>query len=68
MFSLYPFLFVLQLKNSLKNDVCLDQGPDNDNTPILYLCHGLTPQVRAPIALSLCLSAALFTAAAYSQF
>uniref|UniRef100_A0A665V0K9 Polypeptide N-acetylgalactosaminyltransferase n=1 Tax=Echeneis naucrates TaxID=173247 RepID=A0A665V0K9_ECHNA len=34
------------LKNSLKNDLCLDQGPDNDNVPILYLCHGMTPQVR----------------------
>lgn len=38
---------VLQLKNSLKNDVCLDQGPDNDNVPIMYLCHGMTPQVGA---------------------
>ncbi|KAM9817673.1 polypeptide N-acetylgalactosaminyltransferase 18 [Neosynchiropus ocellatus] len=32
------------LKNSLKNDLCLDQGPENDNVPILYLCHGMTPQ------------------------
>ncbi|TNM91087.1 hypothetical protein fugu_003376 [Takifugu bimaculatus] len=32
------------MKNSLKNDLCLDQGPDNDNVPILYLCHGMTPQ------------------------
>uniref|UniRef100_A0A8C5N892 Polypeptide N-acetylgalactosaminyltransferase n=1 Tax=Gouania willdenowi TaxID=441366 RepID=A0A8C5N892_GOUWI len=32
------------LKNSLKKDLCLDQGPDNDNVPILYLCHGMTPQ------------------------
>ncbi|KAK7913333.1 hypothetical protein WMY93_013544 [Mugilogobius chulae] len=32
------------LKNSLKIDLCLDQGPDNDNVPILYLCHGMTPQ------------------------
>ncbi|KAG7274444.1 hypothetical protein CRUP_033600 [Coryphaenoides rupestris] len=32
------------LKNSVKNDLCLDQGPDNDNVPILYLCHGMTPQ------------------------
>ncbi|KAG7253651.1 hypothetical protein CRUP_001725, partial [Coryphaenoides rupestris] len=31
------------LKNSVKNDLCLDQGPDNDNVPILYLCHGMTP-------------------------
>lgn len=48
-------LFVPQLRNSMKNDVCLDQGPDNDNTPILYLCHGLTPQVRGAIALRLSL-------------
>ncbi|XP_054626360.1 polypeptide N-acetylgalactosaminyltransferase 18 isoform X1 [Dunckerocampus dactyliophorus] len=32
------------MKNSLKSDLCLDQGPDNDNIPILYLCHGMTPQ------------------------
>ena len=37
-----------QLKNSLKSDLCLDQGPDTDNVPILYLCHGMTPQVRTP--------------------
>ncbi|KAI1903886.1 hypothetical protein AGOR_G00000030 [Albula goreensis] len=32
------------LKNSLKSDLCLDQGPDTDNIPILYICHGMTPQ------------------------
>uniref|UniRef100_A0AAR2K0Y9 Polypeptide N-acetylgalactosaminyltransferase n=1 Tax=Pygocentrus nattereri TaxID=42514 RepID=A0AAR2K0Y9_PYGNA len=32
------------LKNSLKSELCLDQGPDTDNVPILYLCHGMTPQ------------------------
>ncbi|XP_015193909.1 polypeptide N-acetylgalactosaminyltransferase 18 isoform X2 [Lepisosteus oculatus] len=32
------------LKNSLKTDLCLDQGPDTDNVPILYICHGMTPQ------------------------
>ncbi|CAM4531495.1 unnamed protein product [Leuciscus chuanchicus] len=32
------------LRNSLKTDLCLDQGPDTDNIPILYLCHGMTPQ------------------------
>ncbi|XP_062868495.1 polypeptide N-acetylgalactosaminyltransferase 18 [Trichomycterus rosablanca] len=32
------------LRNSLKTDVCLDQGPDTDNVPILYLCHGMSPQ------------------------
>uniref|UniRef100_A0AAR2INQ3 Polypeptide N-acetylgalactosaminyltransferase n=1 Tax=Pygocentrus nattereri TaxID=42514 RepID=A0AAR2INQ3_PYGNA len=33
-----------ELKNSLKSELCLDQGPDTDNVPILYLCHGMTPQ------------------------
>ncbi|MGH0130218.1 UNVERIFIED_CONTAM: hypothetical protein FKN15_041729 [Acipenser sinensis] len=32
------------LKNSLKSDLCLDQGPDTDNIPIVYMCHGMTPQ------------------------
>uniref|UniRef100_A0A3Q1EJH1 Polypeptide N-acetylgalactosaminyltransferase n=2 Tax=Acanthochromis polyacanthus TaxID=80966 RepID=A0A3Q1EJH1_9TELE len=32
------------LKNSLREDLCLDQGPDTDNIPIMYLCHGMTPQ------------------------
>ncbi|XP_029107447.1 polypeptide N-acetylgalactosaminyltransferase 18-like [Scleropages formosus] len=32
------------LKNSLWRDMCLDQGPDADNVPILYTCHGMTPQ------------------------
>uniref|UniRef100_A0A672HKE6 Polypeptide N-acetylgalactosaminyltransferase n=1 Tax=Salarias fasciatus TaxID=181472 RepID=A0A672HKE6_SALFA len=32
------------LKNSLRDDLCLDQGPDNDNVPIMYACHGMTPQ------------------------
>ncbi|XP_029909227.1 polypeptide N-acetylgalactosaminyltransferase 18-like isoform X1 [Myripristis murdjan] len=32
------------LKNSLRDDLCLDQGPDTDNAPIMYLCHGMTPQ------------------------
>ncbi|XP_017328996.1 polypeptide N-acetylgalactosaminyltransferase 18a [Ictalurus punctatus] len=33
-----------ELKNSLRPDLCVDQGPDSDNIPILYLCHGMTPQ------------------------
>ncbi|CAF95206.1 unnamed protein product, partial [Tetraodon nigroviridis] len=32
------------LKNSLRDNLCLDQGPDGDNIPIMYLCHGMTPQ------------------------
>ncbi|XP_054888424.1 polypeptide N-acetylgalactosaminyltransferase 18-like isoform X2 [Poeciliopsis prolifica] len=32
------------LKNSLRDELCLDQGPDSDNIPIMYLCHGMTPQ------------------------
>ncbi|XP_041694163.1 polypeptide N-acetylgalactosaminyltransferase 18 isoform X2 [Coregonus clupeaformis] len=32
------------LKNTLRSDLCLDQGPDSDNIPILYICHGMTPQ------------------------
>ncbi|XP_077452243.1 polypeptide N-acetylgalactosaminyltransferase 18-like [Stigmatopora argus] len=32
------------LKNSLRNDLCLDQGQNTDNIPIMYLCHGITSQ------------------------
>ncbi|XP_071618001.1 polypeptide N-acetylgalactosaminyltransferase 18 isoform X3 [Heliangelus exortis] len=32
------------LQNSLKTDLCLDQGPDTENIPIMYICHGMTPQ------------------------
>ncbi|XP_068579749.1 polypeptide N-acetylgalactosaminyltransferase 18a isoform X1 [Cebidichthys violaceus] len=32
------------LKNNLRDNLCLDQGPDTDNVPIMYLCHGMTPQ------------------------
>ncbi|XP_059391886.1 polypeptide N-acetylgalactosaminyltransferase 18-like isoform X2 [Carassius carassius] len=32
------------LRNSLRPDLCVDQGPDSENIPILYICHGLTPQ------------------------
>ncbi|EMP36836.1 Putative polypeptide N-acetylgalactosaminyltransferase-like protein 4 [Chelonia mydas] len=34
------------LQNSLKSDLCLDQGPDTENIPIMYICHGMTPQER----------------------
>ncbi|XP_064922273.1 polypeptide N-acetylgalactosaminyltransferase 18 isoform X4 [Columba livia] len=32
------------LQNSMKSDLCLDQGPDTENIPIMYICHGMTPQ------------------------
>ncbi|XP_068844770.1 polypeptide N-acetylgalactosaminyltransferase 18 isoform X2 [Capricornis sumatraensis] len=32
------------LQNSLKTDLCLDQGPETENVPIVYICHGMTPQ------------------------
>ncbi|XP_051884813.1 polypeptide N-acetylgalactosaminyltransferase 18-like [Pristis pectinata] len=32
------------LKNTLRSDLCLDQGPLSDNIPIMYICHGMTPQ------------------------
>ncbi|XP_054632213.1 polypeptide N-acetylgalactosaminyltransferase 18-like [Dunckerocampus dactyliophorus] len=32
------------LKNSLRDDLCLDQGPDTDNIPVMCICSGLTPQ------------------------
>eukprot|EP00064_Thunnus_orientalis_P006256 superscaffoldBa00000645_g6272 len=35
---------LMPLKNSLRDDLCLDQGPDTDNVPIMYVCHGMTPQ------------------------
>lgn len=48
-FSLFFFFLSLsyfrQLKNGLRDNLCLDQGPDTDNIPIMYLCHGMTPQV-----------------------
>ncbi|XP_061533267.1 polypeptide N-acetylgalactosaminyltransferase 18-like isoform X4 [Phycodurus eques] len=34
----------IRLKNSLRNDLCLDQGPNTDNIPIMYFCHGMTAQ------------------------
>ncbi|XP_061783581.1 polypeptide N-acetylgalactosaminyltransferase 18-like isoform X1 [Nerophis lumbriciformis] len=32
------------LKNSLRDDLCLDQGPSSDNIPIMHVCHGSTAQ------------------------
>uniref|UniRef100_A0A8C0UKA6 Polypeptide N-acetylgalactosaminyltransferase 18 n=1 Tax=Cyanistes caeruleus TaxID=156563 RepID=A0A8C0UKA6_CYACU len=37
------------LQNSLKSDLCLDQGPDTENIPIMYICHGMTPQVSSAL-------------------
>ena len=39
----------VQLQNSLKSDLCLDQGPETENVPIVYICHGMTPQVSSEI-------------------
>lgn len=50
---------VFQLKNSLRDDLCLDQGPDTDNVPIMYLCHGMTPQVSKSAQVFILLSSAL---------
>lgn len=58
------FSCIPQLKNSLKDNLCLDQGPDTENVPIMYLCHGMTPQVSA---LSLC-SALCFLALLIQPF
>ncbi|XP_058413592.1 probable polypeptide N-acetylgalactosaminyltransferase 8 [Diceros bicornis minor] len=33
-----------RLKNSLDENVCLDQGPISDNTPIMYHCHEYNTQ------------------------
>ncbi|KAK3564739.1 hypothetical protein QTP86_024975 [Hemibagrus guttatus] len=35
-----------ELRNSLRPDLCVDQGPNTDDIPILYLCHGMTPQYK----------------------
>lgn len=33
------------MKNTLKEDICIDQGPVPGNTPIMYPCHAYSPQV-----------------------
>lgn len=48
-------LVFCQLKNSLRDNLCLDQGPDGDNIPIMYLCHGMTPQVSCFLILFCCI-------------
>ncbi|KAL7976311.1 hypothetical protein Chor_002530 [Crotalus horridus] len=32
------------MKNPLSEENCIDQGPVPGNTPILYICHGYSPQ------------------------
>ncbi|XP_060110003.1 probable polypeptide N-acetylgalactosaminyltransferase 8 [Heteronotia binoei] len=32
------------MKNALKKDICIDQGPMPGNTPIMYGCHGYNSQ------------------------
>ncbi|XP_044274177.1 probable polypeptide N-acetylgalactosaminyltransferase 8 [Varanus komodoensis] len=32
------------IKNELSEDICIDQGPVPGNTPIMYSCHGYSPQ------------------------
>lgn len=41
------FCLFLQLRNNKAKDVCLDQGPLENHTAILYPCHGWGPQVGA---------------------
>lgn len=40
---------ILQLRNNKAKDVCLDQGPLENHTAILYPCHGWGPQVGASL-------------------
>ncbi|XP_010075603.1 PREDICTED: probable polypeptide N-acetylgalactosaminyltransferase 8, partial [Pterocles gutturalis] len=49
--NVYPNLILLPdivgygtMKNTLKEDICIDQGPVPGNTPIMYPCHAYTPQ------------------------
>ncbi|XP_059721998.1 polypeptide N-acetylgalactosaminyltransferase 17 isoform X2 [Haemorhous mexicanus] len=35
----------LELRNNKAKDVCLDQGPQENHTAILYPCHGWGPQL-----------------------
>ncbi|XP_033621169.1 polypeptide N-acetylgalactosaminyltransferase 17 [Fukomys damarensis] len=39
------FGLFLQLRNNKAKDVCLDQGPLENHTAILYPCHGWGPQL-----------------------
>ncbi|XP_054673456.1 probable polypeptide N-acetylgalactosaminyltransferase 8, partial [Grus americana] len=49
--NIYPNLVFLPnivgygtMKNTLKEDICIDQGPVPGNTPIMYPCHAYSPQ------------------------
>ncbi|XP_062425940.1 probable polypeptide N-acetylgalactosaminyltransferase 8 [Rhea pennata] len=49
--NIYPNLVVLPnivaygtMRNTLKEDICIDQGPVPGNTPIMYVCHAYSPQ------------------------
>ncbi|XP_009673698.1 probable polypeptide N-acetylgalactosaminyltransferase 8 isoform X1 [Struthio camelus] len=49
--NVYPNLAVLPnivaygtMRNTLKEDICIDQGPVPGNTPIMYVCHAYSPQ------------------------
>lgn len=49
--NVYPMLDPLSdllgygsLVNDLKTDLCIDQGPNPGNTPIIYSCHHWAPQ------------------------
>ncbi|CAN0031679.1 unnamed protein product [Bubo scandiacus] len=49
--NIYPNLIALPnivgygtMKNTLKEDICIDQGPVPGNTPIMYPCHAYSPQ------------------------
>ncbi|XP_025962056.2 probable polypeptide N-acetylgalactosaminyltransferase 8 [Dromaius novaehollandiae] len=49
--NVYPNLVVLPnivaygtMRNTLKEDICIDQGPVPGNTPIMYVCHAYSPQ------------------------
>uniref|UniRef100_A0A663EG04 Polypeptide N-acetylgalactosaminyltransferase 8 n=1 Tax=Aquila chrysaetos chrysaetos TaxID=223781 RepID=A0A663EG04_AQUCH len=51
--NIYPNLIFLPnivgygaMKNTLKEDICIDQGPLPGNTPIIYPNHARSPQVR----------------------
>ncbi|XP_048371923.1 probable polypeptide N-acetylgalactosaminyltransferase 8 [Sphaerodactylus townsendi] len=45
--TLLPQLTIVaygMMKNTLSKDICVDQGPVTENTPIMYGCHGYNSQ------------------------